>query len=71
MSTLSIVNDCLYILGANFEVRSFDLNLETIKRIKTDESVVKKYFPSIYYLAKLTIEENIDYYDDYCGSEYY
>ncbi len=65
MSTLSIVNDRLYILGTNFEIRSFDLNLGTIKTVKSDENSVKKYFPEIYYLYMLSYESyrnDDDYY---------
>ncbi len=73
MSTLSIVNNRLYILGEGFQIRSLDLDLETIKTIKSEETTMKKYFPGIYYLATLTYIENKDLVDqeirDYCEYE--
>ena len=73
MTTLSIVDDRLYILGEEFKIRSLDLDLATIKSIKEDENSVKKYFPGIYYLAKLVVENNMMYYteDDYEEYDYY
>ncbi len=65
MTTLSIVNDRLYILGEEFKIRSLDLDLGTIKYVKEDETSVKKYFPGIYYLAKLVFEYNMTYYTEY------
>ena len=67
MSTLSIVNDRLYVLGEEFRILSFDLNLNSVKKINFDKNTVKKYFPGIYYLMELTYEANTHYdgYDDY------
>lgn len=72
MTTLSIYNDNLYILGEKFKIRSFDLDLKKMKNVSSSANAVKKYFPAIYYLLKLTYDNNYDdYYDYYDYEEFF
>ncbi len=72
MSTLSIYDDRLYILGEYFNIISFDLDLNSDRKDINNEDLVKKIFPSFYYLAKLTVEDYGKYYtkEDYENYHY-
>ena len=64
MSTLSIADNRLYILGEYFNIISLDLELNSRRDETNRETLVKKYFPGFYQLAKLSVEEYRKFYTE-------